>query len=424
MTQESYGPHIFASRVMIKDFRIVTITHKQLNTEDLEHFIVKYDERSELSSKLHAIKDRFGQDELLYLATCNRVIFFFYGEQEFNKNHSQDLLYFINPTLSKTDHHSIDQLVEFHVGIEAIRHIYEVCSSIDSLVVGEREIFRQFRQAYDFCRNHALCGDHMRLVEKSVVKAAKDVYTNTAIGAKPVSVVSLAIQEFLRKKIDTSSRILMIGAGETNTTVGRFLKKYGYSNIVIFNRTFDNALKLSKELGAQAMHMRELSSYKGGFDCIFTCTASQEPIINSQTYQLINQDASHKVIVDLSIPHNVSKDVAQLDTVSYISVDTVRQLAEENMRKRSGNIAAARIILNSHLDEFKNLWHRRQVERTFGQLPKEIKKVKERALSKVYKEAIADLPMETQSLIYEIADYMEKKCVAVPMKMAKSSETV
>ena len=111
-----------------------------------------------------------------------------------------------------------------------------------------------------------------------------------------------------------------------------------------------------------------------------------------------------------------------MDQVDYISVDSVRGLADENLRKRSGNIAAARIILNSYLEEFRLLWHRRKIERTFGALPVEIKKVKDRALNKVYQDAIAELPAETQSLIHEIADYMEKKCIAVPMKLAKASE--
>ena len=407
---------------MIKDFRLVTITHKQLNTEDLKHFVVSHKEKNELYAKLHELKSRFDQEELIYLATCNRVIFFFYGEQSFSKAHCEDLFCFVNPSLAKTHHHSMDQLVRFHEGIDAISHIYEVCSSIDSLVVGEREIFRQFRQAYDQCRAHGLCADHMRLVEKMVVKAAKDVYTNTAIGARPVSVVSLAVQSFLERQVEQDARILMIGSGETNTTVGRFLKKYGYHNVVIFNRTFDNALKLSKELGAKAMHLNELKNYSEGFDCIFTCTASQEPVIDGQVYQRLCTDSDQKVIVDLAIPQNISKDVSQLDLVDYISVDSVRGLADENLRKRSGNIAAARIILNSYLDEFKQLWHRRKIERTFGALPVEIKKVKERALNNVYQDAIAELPAETQSLIREIADYMEKKCIAVPMKLAKATE--
>ncbi len=405
---------------MITDFSLITITHKQLNAEDLKHFIVSYDDEQSYSERLHEIKDRFAQEEMLYLATCNRVIFFFYGKTAFNEHHAVDLLHFVNPELAKTHHHRIDKLIEFHQGMNAISHLYEVASSIDSLVIGEREIFRQFRQAYGKCRQMGLCGDAMRIVEKSVVKAAKDVYTNTEIGAKPVSVVSLAIQEFLKHKLPKSSRILLIGSGETNTTVGRFLKKYNYEDIVIFNRTFDNALKLSEEIGAKAFHLKELEDYRAGFDVIFACTSAQDPIINARMYDMLDVDGGDKVIIDLAIPHNVSTDVAHAQHVEYISVDTVRKLAEENLRRRSGNIAAARIILNGHLEEFEQLWERRKVERVFGALPGEIKKVKERALDLVYKEAIANLPADAQALIHEIAGYMEKKCVAVPMKIAKA----
>ena len=404
---------------MIDNFRILTITHKQLNAEDLEHFVVKYKTQEELSMRLHEIKTKFNQEEFIYLATCNRVIFFFYGSANFNASHCIDLLHFINPSLRESRHQSIDKLIEFHEGINAIRHIYEVASSIDSLVIGEREVFRQFREAYIQSKEMGLCGDHMRLVEKCTVKAAKDVYTNTAIGAKPVSIVSLAIQEFLKRKLPKNDRILLIGSGETNTTVGRFLKKHGYKNIVIFNRTFDNALQLSEELGAKAMHLAELSSYAGGFDCIFSCTSAQEPIINSRVFDYINQDEKDKLVIDLAIPHNVSKDVASSDRVDYISVDSVRALAEENLRQRSGNIAAARILLNGHLEEFRQLFERRKIERAFGALPQEIKRIKERALKQVYRDQIANLSPDAQSLILEIASYMEKKCVAVPMKMAK-----
>lgn len=404
---------------MIEHFKILTITHKQLNAEDLEHFVVKYSHEAELCEKLKGVKDHFQQEELLYLATCNRVIFFFYGEENFNVRHSIDLLHYINPELSKSKHQQIDKLLEFHVGTDAIRHIYEVASSIDSLVIGEREIFRQFREAYTRCRQLGLCGDNMRLIEKCTVKAAKDVYTNTEIGAKPVSVVSLAIQEFLKRKLPKTARVLLVGSGETNTTVGRFLKKHGYNNIIIFNRTFDNALQLSEELDAKAMHLAELYTYADGFDALFSCTSATEPIITSKIYDYINRDQAEKLVIDLSIPQNVAKDVANMDAVDYINVDSLRQRAEDNLRYRSGNIAAARIILNGHLVEFTELYERRKVERVFGALPLEIRKIKDRALTQVYKEAIETLPQDAQSLILEIATYMEKKCVAVPMRMAK-----
>lgn len=406
---------------MIEGFKILTITHKKLNAEDLAHFVVRHDTADEKREKLIQLRDHVGQDEMLYLATCNRVIYLFYGANQMTKADGIHMLHRVNTDLHSSHHQSVDKLVEYYSGEQAIKHLFEVAASIDSLVIGEREIFRQFREAYAWCHEHQLAGDNMRLLEKSTVKAAKDVYTNTGIGAKPVSVVSLAIQEFLKKKVPTSARILIIGAGETNTTVGRFLKKHGYQDMVIFNRSFDNALQLSQELGARAMHLADLEQFSEGYDCIFACTAAQEPIVNSRVFDMITRDKERKVVVDLSIPHNVSTDVASHDQVDYISVDSVRALAEENLRARAGNIAAARIILHGHIVEFSQLLERRRVERAFGALPTEISKVKERALTKVYKDAIDQLPSDAQALIHEIASYMEKKCVAVPMKMARES---
>ena len=131
----------------------------------------------------------------------------------------------------------------------------------------------------------------------------------------------------------------------------------------------------------------------------------------------------NKLLVDLSIPHNIHKEVATLDTVDYISIDSIRSLAEKNLEYRSGNISAARIIIAQHLDEWKKMYERRRIERALSDLPQEIHKIRDRALTKVYKNQIDDLSPEAQKLIEEIADYMAKKCVAVPMKMAKEIVT-
>jgi glutamyl-tRNA reductase len=96
-------------------------------------------------------------------------------------------------------------------------------------------------------------------------------------------------------------------------------------------------------------------------------------------------------------------------------------LAEENLRARSGNIAAARIILNGHLLDFKKTYQLRNVERAFNKLPIEIDKIRDRALGQVYKDKLAGLDPSTRDLIEEITAYMAKKCVAAPIKMAKET---
>ncbi len=406
---------------MIKDYKLVSVSHKYIDTNELSKFILRYNDESELVEQLSEIKRRFGQDEILYLNTCNRIVFVIFGQKDFTKQDAIELFHHINPDLNSAEHRNISKVVTHLEGVEAVSHLFEVAASIDSLVVGEREIFRQFREAYNFSNLHQLSGDKLRILEQSTVQAAKDVYTNTHIGAKPVSVASLAIQEFLARNKDKSNRILLVGAGETNTKIGRFLKKHGYNNLIIFNRSLDNAKSLSNELDAQAQYLSDLIDYKDGFDAIFACTAAQDPIITTDLWNSINPNQLPKIVVDLSIPNNVATEVLELDCVDYISIDSIRLLAEENLKFRNSNISTARKILRTHKQKFITLYEQRKMVKAFSDLPQEINAVKERALNLVYKNQIDSLPQDTQRLIDEIATYMERKCVAVPMKLATQS---
>lgn len=400
-------------------YKLITVNHKNLNTEDLQHFVLRVEDDSELKSALEKAKLFSGQSEILYLSTCNRILFFFYGKEELSLEKSAKLFQHINPLIDDETCESLKKFVKIYKNEDAIRHLIEVASSIDSLVVGEREIFRQFREAYKKSRKLNVSGDNIRILEKCTVRAAKDVYTNTAIGAKPVSVVSLAIQEFLKRKINHKSKILLLGAGETNTTVGRFLKKNGYHNLIIYNRSLDNAKSLSHELGGQAHHLSDLALNQKGFDAIFACTASQDPILDLELFNSININKTKKLVIDLAIPQNIAPDLIESDLIEYINVDSIRPLAEENLKSRRQNIVAAKSIIDSYVKEFKTSYEQRKIERAFSNLAPEIEKVKHRALSQIFKEKIASLPIESQELVNDIANYMEKKCVAVPMKIAK-----
>ena len=405
---------------MIGAFQIISISHKKLNTRDIERFVVKYKVKSELKKKLHRLKEKFEIKELLYLSTCNRLLILIYRNETFDFDEVKDFLCSINKSLRSNLVHGVDKYVDLYVGEESIRYLLEVAASLDSLVIGEREVFRQFRAAYAECRKFGLTGDNLRLLEKSTVAAAKDVYTSTNIGKKPISIVSLALQKLLKGHPQKDARIVMIGAGETNTTFARFLKKHEFSDIVIFNRSLDNAHTLSSEIRAKAFHLSELSHYDGGFDIMICCTASTTPIVTAELYRrLVGQDKNRKILIDLSIPNNISKDVSSDNQVSLIDIDALKDLADDNLKFRQGNIAASRILINYHLDNFTVMYDQRQIEKAFKALPKEINSIKNRALDKVYKEQISELPEETRELVVEMMNYMEKKCVAAPIKMAK-----
>ena len=386
----------------VKQLKAIAITHKKANLEDIGLFHI---EDNQVEKRLKSLKNNARLEELMYLSTCNRVEFYFVcHEQQSEEDFLIDFLHAFNPGWGETQLHKAIKLLEFYEGEEAIRHVFNVASSLDSMVVGEREIITQVRNAYDMCNALGLTGDTIRLVMKKTVEAAKEIYTQTDIASKPVSVVSLAYRKLRDSSINEDSRIVFIGAGQTNTTMARFLKKNGFKNFVVFNRSVANGLALASELKCELKDLKDIKKYKQGFDVIITCTASSEPIINKDIYEnLLQGEKNQKVVVDLAIPY----------------VDSLKIEAEANMREREKELTRCNELINKLLLEFKEIYRVRQVERAMSEVPQKIKEIKETALYSVFAKDIDKLNNEGKEILEKVVSYLEKKYISVPMKMAK-----
>lgn len=406
----------------LRNLHIITITHQNLSIEELKHFVIDQSDALPVHTTLRRLKSRFDIDEILYLNTCNRISFVIVRDGGIDVQWVQDFFSQINPTLPQDILSRLHKYVDTFCGLPAIKHLYKVASSVDSLVVGEREIFRQFRESYQYALKHNLCGDYLRLVEQATVNTAKYIYTHTKIGERPVSVASLTFKKMLESQVRPESKVLLIGAGETNTNVARFMKKQGFSQVTVFNRSLNNANHIADLLKAPSHHLSDLAEYKEGFDCIVVCTASTKPIIDIDIYKsLLSKDQSHKVIVDLSVPRNVEPLVVDQYDTTYIDIESIRGLAEENMQFRKSEVQQALVIIDEKAEEFDSALQMRRIEKALGSIPSEIKSIKETAIQEVFSKDIEKLDESSKALVLEMLDYMEKKCIAAPMKVAKKT---
>jgi glutamyl-tRNA reductase len=407
---------------MLDKYKIITVTHKRINLKEIGQFVVQTVDNQPLRNRLHELKTQFGFEELLYLPTCNRVMYFFVSDTPLDEDFAARFLMAANPHLSNDLLNRIGTLAYLLEGMDALEHLYNVAGSIDSLVVGEHQILGQLREAYEKSLDWGLTGDNIRLVIQNAILAAKGVYSNTRIGDKPVSVVSLAVQQMLRSQIAKDDRVLIVGAGQTNQLVGKFLAKYEFSNVKVFNRTLTKAQDLAERVGGAAHPLEELSNYKEGFDCLIVCTGATEPIISGAVYgKLLQGESGRKVVIDLSIPHNIAPDIARQFDVQYIEIESLRLLAKENLAFREQEVSRARQVLNEYLREFPTLFKQRQLEIALRHLPNEIKAVKSTALNDVFRKEIDTLDEHTRQLIERMLSYMEKKCIGIPMKAAREA---
>lgn len=406
---------------MISNFSIVAFTHKNLELSDLGHLGLDPVKILELSPEL---KKDFGLDEFFLLNTCNRVeLILTRKEKKESVINILDFITHINPCIPEKVSQNLIEQVRVYEGLEAMNHLLRVSCSMDSMVVGEKEILAQLRQAYDRSREAGYTGEILRLVMNSVVKAAKEVYTRTKISQKPISVVSIAFRKLSSLKLDKNAQILLVGAGKTNTLFSKYLVKHGFKNFHIFNRTLANAEILAREIQGKAYSLSELSHFDQGFDLMVVCTDSNTPVINPSLYKNLLTHGINpkekKILIDLSVPSGIDPEIIQKYPNYFIDIQSLQDLASENMDERYKELFSAEKIIQENLEEFNLILKTRKVELAMKQVPQMIKEIKEMAISTIFAKDINQLDDSSKEILEKVLNYMEKKYISIPMVLAK-----
>ena len=400
---------------MLQHFHILTLTHRDAKLKEIGALVTAFEGEDRLRDRLSRLRERELVHEVFYASTCNRILLLFTTDRKVDEEFKQSLLAAPIPGLQRLRHLA---------GLEAIRHLYEVAGSIDSLVVGERQILGQLRESQVMCREWGLIGDDLRIIINQAVLAAKDIYANTRIGEKSVSVVSLSMQQLQRHAPSRKARILMVGAGQTNVLVTKFLRKQGYCRVTVANRTLERAQQLAAGFEhGRAVTLTELDTYTDSFDVLFVCTAASEAIITPERFEhlLAGEGAKGKIVVDLGVPADVAETTVARYDFTYIAIEHLRALADENMDFRRREVELAHTIIERHLSETETLYQARLIERAMSEVPGQIKAIRHNAVNKVFKKEIEHLDPETRELMDRMMQYMEKRCIGIPMKAAREA---
>lgn len=394
----------------MEQLHIISLTHKSTALELIGKLHVDEHRREGL---LQELKQDLGIKELAFLSTCNRVEFFIVDDVYFCKGRQHRLLEHFG--LNGPDKAQIlDRFVAYR-GEEAMRHLLEVSASLDSMVLGEREIITQVRKAFEDARKWNISGDLLRLTSKKVIETAKRVFTETAIAARPVSVVSLAWKRFSTYKHPKDAPILLVGAGQTNGNFARFLSKAGYTNVTIANRTLERAQALAKPSGWQAVQLFHIPA--NTFRCVVSCTGSEQPIITTDFLQGISGDAID--LIDLAVPADVAPDVQSLASVRYLGMPQLQAEAAANIEIRKQELDRCKSILDEAMNDFRNLVRQREIELAMREIPEAIRAIRETAIGEVFAKELDQMDEANREVLNKIISYMEKKYISVPMKLAR-----
>lgn len=287
-------------------------------------------------------------DEVVVLSTCNRTEIYAVAPPSGSlEGKARELI----DWMAGYHHLSVDELrsaAYHHEGEDALRHMVQVAAGLDSMVLGEPQIFGQLKSAYAVAGECGTVGSELGRLFPRVFSIAKKVRTDTAIGENPVSVAYAAVDVARRifTRLD-ECRALLVGAGETIELVARHLIEAGISDIVIANRTLGRARQLAQQFGAEAVLLAEIPDHLPGADIVITSTASQLPIIGKGTVESALRTRKHRpmLMVDIAVPRDVEAQVGELRDVYLYSVDDLRQIVDSNLRARQNEVSKADQII-------------------------------------------------------------------------------
>ncbi|HEY5328183.1 MAG TPA: glutamyl-tRNA reductase, partial [Mucilaginibacter sp.] len=397
----------------MKYLKVIAFTHKQIELKELGRLVIC---QENLTDKLHRVKIQFGISEIFYLATCNRVEFVMMTPQVVDKEFTKQFIGALNMGLCPISTSAFLDAVSIYEDKGALDHLLRTSCSLESLIVGEKEILAQLRKAYENCKEAGLTGDGLRMFMNCAVKTAKEVYTNTNISKNPISVVSLAYRKLKDLKLCVNARVLIIGAGETNRNISKYLQKHKFSNFAVFNRTLSKAVLLAADLDGGAFTLDALKDYKKGFDVIITCTSAVEPIITPEIYtSLLNGDTGRKTIVDLAIPNDTDPLVLKKFPVNFIDVHSLNEIAKRNLHERYEGLSHAENIIGENIAAFLLELKQRRIELAMRQVPEKIKEIRNTAINSVFADEVQGMDQQSRDVLEKVINYMEKKYISVPM---------
>jgi len=250
----------------------------------------------------------------------------------------------------------LSSVLYFHRNEKAVEHIMNVACGLDSMVLGESQILGQMKEAFSESCAAGMVGTLFNRLFQQIFAVAKEVRTNTAVGACPVSVSSATVN-FLKENYVgdmAKSKILLIGAGGTIDLVMRHLQPLTPQKITIVNRSKDNARELAKKYTVQSASIDDLPHLLPLADIIISSTGSTTPVV---TEAMLRECIQSIFIVDIAVPRDVEASAAVLPNIKLHSIDDLKSIIQKNMRGREHAADKAREVIKQRTHDFMAWLH-------------------------------------------------------------------
>ncbi|MBL7213934.1 MAG: glutamyl-tRNA reductase [Desulfobacteraceae bacterium] len=311
-------------------------------------------EPGSVTKALSFMRDNESIKEGLFLSTCNRVEALFTTETV--KEARRRMVSFMSALGGVPEESFLPALYSFE-GMDAVKHIFSVAASLDSMVVGEPQILGQIKDAYALAAREKTSGVILNRLMHRAFHVAKRVRTETGIGGAAVSISYAAVE--LAKKIFhelDGKKVLLIGAGEMAELAARHLMGQGVTSIAVANRTFDRAVQVAELFHGLPVSFDEIGSQLTEADIVITSTASPDYVITFDQVKASLRKRRNRALffIDIAVPRDVQPEINALNNVYLYDIDDLKGVIELNMAQRQQEAIRAESIVLEEVIKFEN----------------------------------------------------------------------
>jgi glutamyl-tRNA reductase len=351
-----------------------------------------------------------GIREGLILSTCNRVELLTLQDDNSEAASTQpqiktDLLRFLHEYFAVPPHDIQPHLYEFRER-EAVRHLFRVASSLDSMVVGEPQILGQVKDSYTIAREVGAVSTHLESLLQRTFTVAKKVRSETQIGSSSVSIASVAVD--LARKIFGSlegKTVLLVGAGKMSELAARHLIQQGAASILVTNRTPAHAEQIAAEFSTPNIHTEAipfdaLYDQAARADIVITSTGAPQKIFGRSHGQHFLQRRRNRPMffIDIAVPRDVDPRMNEVEGCFVYDIDDLQQVATANLADRSREAAAAETIVSREVEKYQQRLQSLDAVPAIKALQKQAEAIREAELARSAKR-LADLTPEQREAI-------------------------
>lgn len=330
---------------------LLGVNHKTAPIELRERLAIS---PTKLAEATRSLREVAGVHDALILSTCNRV--------ELITCHDADgarVRELVGKFIESYFHIDL-QLVQPHLyeysDGEAIRHLFRVASSLDSMVIGEPQILGQMKESYVAARSVGATRYHLDSLLQRTFMVAKRVRSETQIGSSSVSIVSVAV-ELAQRSFGSlaDKKVFLVGAGKMNELAARHLIAQGAGAVFVANRTLQRAETLAQQFNGSAIRFEDLYATADQADIVITSTGASQPIFRKEHAQLFLQRRRGRPMffIDLAVPRDVDSEVRRLDGIFLYDIDDLQSIASSHLDERGKEAVLAEVMIAAEVEQYQ-----------------------------------------------------------------------